>query len=351
MITPNPASLSRRDFLTRASVGAAAAYLAPSAALAATTPTPAASPLASTAAFTPTPGFGKYEVSFLEKWHFDGGDASPEQIRYKYTPEQMAQVTDEIGLDLELTVRKVGHITPENAADELPVMAAALAKKGRRISYLAMDTVRPTEPHWQNVLRAAKKLGINRYRHRGFQYDLTKSRKAQIPTFTSWAREFAAFNKELGMQAVYQIHAQPRMAGSAAWDLDMILDDIDPKYFGVAFDTQHVLVEQGLSYLNAVDVLAPRTVALCVKSFRWDVDPKTQRNVPMQMPLGQGFVKKEMVTDVIAAHGGPLPLIIHIEHFKLGGELYPSPFEQRKAIVAAFRSDAAVLKNWLGLAS
>ena len=353
MNTPNPssASLSRRDFLTRASVGAAAAYLAPSAGLAAITPSPAAALVASTAEFTPTAGFGKFEVSVLEKWHFDGGDASPEQIRYKYTPEQTAQVVDEIGLDLELTVRKVGHITPEKAADELPAMVAALAKKGRKISYLATDFVRPNEPHWQNALRAAKKLGINRYRHRGFQYDLTKPRKAQIPTFTSWAREFAAFNKEIGMQAVYQIHAGARMAGSAAWDLDMILDDIDPKYFGIAFDTQHVLVEQGLSYSNAVDLLAPRTVALCVKSFRWEEDPKTHRNVPMQVPFGQGFVKKDMVTDVIAAHGGPLPIIIHIEHFKFGPDLYPSPFEQRKGIVTAFRNDAAVLKNWLGLSS
>jgi sugar phosphate isomerase/epimerase len=342
MNTPNPTSdsLSRRDFIARAGLGAAAAYLAPATAFAAAAPTttPAAG------------GTAKYDISFLEKWHFDGGDASPEQIKYKYTPEQTAQVCDEIGLDIELTVRKVGHITPEKVPDELPVMVAALAKKGRKISYLAMDTVRPDEPHWEKALRVAKQLGITRYRHRGFQYDLTKSRKLQIPNMTAMARQFAAVNKDIGMQAVYQIHAQPRMAGSAAWDLDMILADIDPKYFGVAFDTQHVLVEQGLSYINAVDVLAPRTVALCVKSFRWEEDPKTKENRPLQVPLGQGFVKKTHVTSVIDAHGGPLPLIIHIEHFKNAkGELYPSPFEKRKAIVDAFRSDAKVLREWLNL--
>jgi sugar phosphate isomerase/epimerase len=342
MKTPNPSSgsLSRRDFLTRAAVGAAAATLAPSTVMGAITPSP-----------KPVKPMANFEISMLEKWHFDGGDGSPDQIRFKYTPEQTAQVCDEIGLDLELTVRKVGHIAPEKAPDELPAYAAALAKKNRKITYLAMDTVRPDEPHWQQALLAAKKVGITRYRHRGFQYDLTKSRKAQIPGFTAWAREFAAFNKQHGMQAVYQIHAQPRMAGSAAWDLDMILDDIDPQYFGVAFDTQHVLVEQGLSYENAVDVLAPRTVALCVKSFRWEEDPVTKKNVPMQVPFGQGMVKKEMVTKVIEAHGGPLPIIIHIEHFKVGGALYPSPFDQRKGIVNAFRNDAKVLREWLGIKS
>ncbi len=343
MNTPvvSPDSLSRRDFIARTGLIAAAASVATLA------PTSAKAALAPTVA--PVKPLGAYEISFLEKWYFDGGDGSPDQMRFKYTPEQTAQVCDEIGLDLELTLRKAGHVTPEKAPDELPAYVAALAKKNRKISYVAMDTVRPDEPHWQNALRAAKKAGINRYRHRGFQYDLTKPRKPQIANFTKWAKDFAAFNKEVGLQAVYQIHAGARMAGSAAWDLDMILDDIDPQYFGVAFDTQHVLVEQGLSFDNAVDVLAPRTVALCVKSFRWEEDPKTHKGFPFQVPFGQGAVKKDMVLQVIKAHGGPLPIIIHIEHFKTGGELYPAPFDQRKGIVNAFRNDAKVLREWLGL--
>jgi sugar phosphate isomerase/epimerase len=339
--TPSSDSLSRRDFLTWTGLGvagAAAATLAPATVMGAITPSP-----------KPVKPLANYDISILEKWFFDGGDGSPDQIRFKYTPEQTATVCDEIGLDIELTLRKVGHVTPEKAPDELPLYVAALAKKNRKISYLAMDTVRPDEPHWQQALLTAKKLGITRYRHRGFQYDLTKNRKAQIPNFTSWAREFAAFNKQHGLQAVYQIHAGARMAGSAAWDLDMILDDIDPQYFGVAFDTQHVLVEQGLSYANAVDVLAPRTTALCVKSFRWEENPKTHEMTPWQVPLGQGNVKKTNVAQVIAAHGGPLPIIIHIEHYKVGGELYPVPFDQRKGIVEAFRNDAKVLREWLGL--
>lgn len=344
MKTPIPsASLSRRDFLTKTGLGVAgvaAAAMAPATVMGAITPSP-----------TPVKPLAKYDISILEKWYFDGGNSSPEQKRYKYTPEQTATVCDEIGLDLELTLRKDGHVTVEKGPDELPLYVAALAKKNRKISYLAMDTVRPDEPHWQQALLAAKKLGLTRYRHRGFKYDTTKSRKSQIPGFTSMAREFAAFNKQHGLQAVYQIHAGAVMAGSAAWDLDMILDDIDPQYFGVAFDTQHVLVEQGLSYANAVDVLAPRTTALCVKSFRWEENPKTHQMTPWQVPLGQGNVKKDNVSSVIAAHGGPLPIIIHIEHYKLGGELYPVPFEMRNGIVEAFKSDAKVLRDWLGIAS
>jgi hypothetical protein len=336
MLTSSPApsseSLNRRDFLARAGLTAAVACLGSSRMLGAAAPTsPAAAPAAK----------ARYDIGLLEKWFFDGGDGGP----LKYTPDQMAQTLDEIGLDLELTLRKQGHITPEKAPDELPVMAAALAKKKRRILWLALDTVRPDEPHWEKALRTAKQLGVPQYRHRGFNYVPGKPLKEQIANFHSMAKEFAAANKEIGIQAVYQIHAGARAAGSAAWDLDQILGDIDPKHFGVAFDTRHVMVEQGMAWPTALQLLAPRTVALCVKSFKWEGDQV------VEVPLGQGRVKKTIVDQVIAAHGGPLPICIHIEHFKdAAGRLAPVPFAERAAIVQAFRADARVLREWLGIA-
>ena len=331
MNSPNHSSdlVSRRDFLARAGVLAVAASLAPTALLAVDAPAPTAA----------KPSVSKqYDIGILEKWFFDGGNGGP----LKYTPDEMAQTLDEIGLDLELTLRKQGHITPEKAPDELPVMAAALAKKNRRILWVALDTVRPDEPHWEKAVRAAKQIGVPQYRHRGFQYVRGKPFKEQIANFHSMAKEFAAANKEIGIQAVYQIHAGASMAGSAAWDLDLILGDIDPKHFGVAFDTQHVMVEQSTAWPNAVQLLAPRTVALCVKSFKWEGESK------VNVPLGEGRVKKAIVDQVVTAHGGPLPICIHNEYWN-GGKLAPVPFAERAAIVEAFRADASVLRNWLGL--
>ena len=291
----SPDSLSRRDFLTRAGLLSAAAALAPSALRAADAPVAAAAKPVAPA---------RYDIGLLEKWFFDGGNGGP----LKYTPDQMAQTLDEIGLDLELTLRKQGHITPEKAPDELPPMAAALAKKKRRILWVALDTVRPDEPHWEKAVRVAKQLGVPQYRHRGFNYVAGKPLKAQLANFHSMAKEFAAVNKEIGIQAVYQIHSGRSAAGSAAWDLDLLLGDIDPKHFGVAFDPRHVMVEQGMSWPNAVQLLAPRTVALCMKSFKWEGDQV------VDVPLGQGRVKKPIVDQVIAAHGGPLPICIHVEY-------------------------------------
>jgi sugar phosphate isomerase/epimerase len=321
--------LSRRDFLARTSLLAAAAGVAPSLLAQAAPASPVTTPLPAR----------RFEIGLLEKWFFDGGNGGP----LKYTPDEMAQTLDEIGLDLELTLRKNGHITPEKAPDELPVMAAALAKKNRRMLWVALDTVRPDEPHWEKAIRTAKQVGVPQYRHRGFSYEAGKPLKPQIANFRSMAKEFAAANKEIGIQAVYQIHAGRSSAGSAAWDLDLILDDIDPRHFGVAFDLRHVVVEQGMSWPNAVQLLAPRTVALCMKSFKWDGDQV------VEVALGEGRVKKNMVEQVVAAHGGPLPICIHNEYFRdAAGRLAAVPFAQRAGIVAAFRSDARVLREWLG---
>ena len=309
-------SLTRRGFLAKAGLGALASYVTPTL-LAAADESPVA---------LPKPA-GAFEISALELGHFE-----------RYTPEQTAEAYDQIGLDAEITVRKNGHIKPENAAAELPVLAATLAKRNRKIASIALDTVRPDEPNWPEVLKVAKQLGIVQYRHRGFKYELGKPLKPQIANFHSMAKEFAAANKEIGVQALYQTHATPVMAGGAVWDLDLILGDIDPRYFGVAFDTRHVMVEQGQSWPNAINLIAPRIACLCVKNFRWDFDK------PIAVPMSEGIVKKDIVDQVIAA-AGHVPICLHVEYFGL----VSGPFESNSPAIAAFKADAAVLRGWLGI--
>ena len=328
MTTPTDSGLSRRNFLTGAAAAAAALALTrPTFTSAAPAPgAPAALP--GTGATRRTRTAAAFPFCALEKHFFE-----------KYTPEQTAQTFDEMGMDIELTVRPEGHITPANAAEELPAMAAAFARHQRRILIVASSFVRPDEPHIESTLRAAKKLGITQYRHRGFRYRAGVSLKEQIASFRSQAREFAAMNKEIGIQALYQNHAGADMAGAAIWDLDQILDDIDPKLFGVALDMRHLMVEQGRAWPTAVRLIAPRVGSLFVKSFRWE------RDRTIEVPLREGIVT-EAVANAIVADRPALSVCIHIEHTKL----QPIPYAERAGIVGLFRDDAAVLRQWLGIA-
>lgn len=321
----NPAApvLTRRAFLQTAAVAAAASSLA-------TLPV-AAAERKSAAKKAPAPKVSRPAQAFpicgLEKHFFE-----------KYTPDETAQAFAEIGIDIELTLRPDGHIKPANATDELPVMAAAFARHKRRILILASSFVRPDEPHIESTLRTAKKLGIELYRHRGFRYRPGTPLKQQIANFRSQAREFAAINKEIGVQALYQNHAGADFAGAAIWDLDQILDDIDPKLFGVALDARHLLVEQGRAWPTAVQLIAPRVGSVFVKSFRWD------RDRPVETPLREGIVTAAMVNSMVGDRAA-LPLCVHVEYPKL----QPVPFAERAGIVGMFRDDATLLREWLGI--
>lgn len=314
-------TLTRRTFLSQTSIAAAA--------LAAATHRGSAAP-ASAAAAKPGPVARRsaaFPICGLEKHFFE-----------KYSPEETAQTFAEIGIDIELTLRPDGHIKPENAASELPVMAEAFAKRQRRILILASSFVRPDEPFIESTLRAAKRLGIPYYRHRGFKYRPGTPLKEQIASFRSQARAFAAMNKEIGLQALYQNHAGADFAGAAIWDLDQILDDIDPKYFAVALDTRHLLVEQGMAWPTALRLIAPRVGSLFVKSFRWE------RDRPIHTPLRDGIVTAAMVNQIVADRPA-MPVCLHLEY----PPLKPVPFAERAEIVRLFRDDTAVLRGWLGL--
>ena len=319
-------ALSRRGFVRQA-LAASAAALAAGSPLAAAEPKSGGKKSARPAAPPPRRPASAFPVCGLEKHFFE-----------KYTPEQTAQTYAEIGIDIELTVRPDGHVKPENAAAELPALAAAFARHNRRILIVASSFVRPDEPHIESTLRAAKALGISLYRHRGFRYRPGTPLKAQIADFRRMAREFAAMNREIGMQALFQNHAGADFAGAAIWDLDLILDDIDPQHFGVALDLRHLLVEQGRAWPTAIELIAPRVGSLFVKSFRWD------RDRPVEVPLRDGIVTPAMANAVVGARPA-LPLCVHVEYPKLA----PVPFAERAGIVGHFRDDAALLRQWLNL--
>ncbi len=321
MNSPAPStSLSRRDFLARTALGVAATTMT------ANTLGAAATANSTTAAATSSAVKPKFQIAGFEKHFFE-----------KYEPEQLAQTYDEIGIDVEFTVRPEGHVKPENAADRLPAFAAALAQKNRKIMVVAASFLRPDEPHLVSTLRTAAKLGIPYYRHRGFRYAAGKPIKEQLANFRSQLREFAAINREIGIKGLFQNHAGADYVGAAIWDLDLVLDGIDPDDFGVALDARHLLVEQGMAWPTAIKLIAPRVRSLFVKSFKWD------RNRPVETPLADGIVTKSVIDQIAAGHPS-LPVCLHVEHLKLE----PVAFANRAATVEAFRADARVLQGWLG---
>lgn len=324
MATSHPesiSSVSRRQFIAKSGLAlVAGGLLSQLGAAEVDKPAPSAS-----AAVKGKPNRGPFEIAAFEKHFFE-----------KYSPAELAQTYDEMDLDVELTLRPEGHIRPEHASQELPVMMAALAERNRRIPILATSFVRPDDPHIESALRAAQLAGIRYYRHRGYSYRTGVSIASQLADFKRQARDFAAISRQFGLTALYQNHSGANSVGAAIWDIDVMLDDIDPQYFGVALDVRHLQVEQGTAWPTALRMISPRIQALYVKSFVW------QRDHPVETSLAEGIVTKAVVDQVLSDHPR-LPVCLHVEYLKLE----PVPFAERARTVAAFREDAAILRRWL----
>src|SRR4051812_10718169 len=101
---------------------------------------------------------------------------------------------------VEVTARATEScIHPDRAADELPRLKEALAKRNLEIMILTTDVLSTDGPNVQSTLRAAAGVGIKYYRLGFFRYDLKKPIPPQVSALQPVFRELAAMNREIGI--------------------------------------------------------------------------------------------------------------------------------------------------------
>jgi len=89
--------------------------------------------------------------------------------------EDTAKTVAEIGWDgIECPVRPKGQIEPERAPDELPRLVEALKKQGKELTIVTTAITSVSQPHTEQLLRTAARLGIRRYRLGFLKYDLAR---------------------------------------------------------------------------------------------------------------------------------------------------------------------------------
>ena len=196
---------------------------------------------------------------------------------------------------------------------------------------MATDINRADQPLAESTLRAAVAAGVTRYRTSYYRYDLKKPIRPQVADFKASAKDLAAMNAELGVTGVYQNHAGAQYAGASVWDLDTMLDGIDPDHLGVAFDIRHATAEGGTTWPVLWKLIEPRVRTLYVKDFVWK-DRK-----PHNVALGKGLVNPDFFKDINAKQPA-LPISVHVEY------LHGASTEKN---LAALKDDLATLKQWL----
>jgi sugar phosphate isomerase/epimerase len=263
--------------------------------------------------------------------------------------DEMAAGAAEIGFDgVDLTVRKGGHVEPENVRRDLPALAAAVRKHGLEMPMITTDIVDTETPRAEEILGVMADLGIRYYRWGGFKYTAAESYPAQLERIKPRIARLAALNARHKVCAIYHTHSGRDLVGAPIWDLYLLLKDFDPHTVAVNYDVAHATIEGGFGgWIDSFRLTAPRLGGIAVKDFVWAPDAKGDWH-PEWKPLGQGMVRFPEFFGMVARSGFSGPLQLHVEHPLGGAESGKTALTiPREQVYAAIKRDLAQLRAWL----
>ena len=175
----------------------------------------------------------------------------------------------QIGLDgLDLTVRKGGHIEPEDVEIKLPLAAKAAAEAGSEILFLTTDIMDPT-PVAEKVVATAREIGIDRIKLGYYRCNNLGQLQEAMDEARSRIEAVAAMCKKYSVKPCIHIHSSTFMPshGTMAY---LLVKDISPDDVGVYADMLHMNLEGGLSgWREGLELIAPWLSLVSVKNYQW----------------------------------------------------------------------------------
>lgn len=250
--------------------------------------------------------------------------------------DDAAAVTAEAGLDgIDPPVRPDGEIVPERATEDLPRYVEAMHKRKLKVPLLTTAIVSASSPHTEDILRTARKLGVQYYRV-GF-VDRKGDSKKQVSEFKTQLKDLAAMDKEIGIGALVQNHSPAghgNFLGGDLTELREIVSDFDPAQVGVAFDIGHAIIVHKEAWQPHFEALKSHIKVAYVKDAKM-----TGRWVP----FGEGDVGDLGYFKLLKEMGYSAPISMHMEY----DWTQKGKTENQEALVKALKESAGVLKKWL----
>ncbi len=260
--------------------------------------------------------------------------------------EGMSKVAKEIGFDgLDLTVRRKGHVLPENVEKDLPKAVKAMQKHGLKVEMMTTNITNIQEPNTEKILKTASQLGIKSYRMGWLKYKDNQPIVEQIEAFKPQLKELEEMNEFYKIRGDYQNHAGTSV-GAAVWDIWLLIKDLNPKWIGCQYDIRHAMVEGMHSWEVGLRLLQTHIQSLDIKDFiylkkvdEWDV---------MNTPIGEGAVDFQKYFQLLHDLKIKAPISIHAE-YDLGGANHGTrkltiPAEK---VIAALKQDLIRLKKMM----
>lgn len=208
----------------------------------------------------------------------------------------MGRVVKDLGFSgVELTVRKGGHVLPENVASDLPRAVEQLAEIGLTVPAIVVEIHRPSDPYAEEVCKVAGQVGATHLRTSSQRYSVFGSLRDEVAAMKRDVADLARLATDTGVRICIHTHSGNFLSAQGAI-LASIVDGTDPRAIGVSFDLGHLTVEGGLSgWRQNIELLHDRVGIVAVKSFGWkvEIDPATglKKWHPLIVPLRDGNVQ------------------------------------------------------------
>ncbi|MCH7988735.1 MAG: sugar phosphate isomerase/epimerase [Planctomycetes bacterium] len=231
---------------------------------------------------------------------------------------EVCRIFNKIGLDgLDLTVRRGGHIEPNDVETELPKAHKAARDAGTEILFLTTG-ITDADTDAERLLAAAAEIGITKIKLGYYRYttfgQLAKQMKQTRKRIAKVIKLAAKYN----VLPCIHVHSGATLP-SHGTQLFELIRDFSPKEVGAYVDPSHMAKEGGLDgWRQGLDILAP-WIALCsVKNFAWERSHRDkqgqQRWKTINVPIADGVCP---LPDFVAAlkkldfHG---PYSMHSEY-------------------------------------
>ena len=258
----------------------------------------------------------------------------------------MARTAADIGFDgVALTVRRGGHVLPENVERDMPKAVQAVEQAGIKVYTLTTFINDPDDVHTEKILKTASDLGVKYYRMGSFGYDHSISIEENLRNHRVTMERLAGLNEKYNIHGAYQNHSGTRV-GAPVWDLWQLLKGLDPRWIGCQYDVKHATQEGGTAWPLSLRLLKDYIKFTANKDFGWFKEESGWR--ARHVPLGTGIVDFPAYFKLYKKLGLTGPISMHFE-YPLGGANNGSReiTIPKREVVAAMRRDLGILRGWL----
>ena len=233
----------------------------------------------------------------------------------------------------------------EALSKELKKSILEIKKGGSNCEMITTSIENVNRPLDVDIIKTAGQAGIKYYRTGWFKYPKDQSMIEALDMYRNQVDALGNLNKENGIVGCYQNHSGKKV-GASFWEIQKILETVNPDFFGAQYDIRHAVAEGGNSWENGLQLLHKKIKVIVLKDFKWGkVNGKWKL---INVPIGEGMVDFDKYFKLLKKYELNPPVSLHLEYDLGGAEKGKSKITvDKKVVYDAMKKDLkAIQKLW-----